>query len=215
MPRDRILRLLFEPFLEDRHRLADLAQHAVRQRQELSRLAVLGPERDYLAVARCGLLGALRRVEQNPEVGVRVDVFGIEPDGGRYMASASAGSPAARNSTPRLLWALAWRGSSATARRYDGDRGVEPVVGLEDDAEIAYPVRLPGRQREAALDQREAPRRCVPADVRARRRSAARVDGRARLEHAAVHLVGLDQLPVFLQLDRDRDRLLKRQLAGR
>ena len=36
-----------------------------------------------------------------------------------------------------------------------------------------------------------------------------------RLEHAAVHLVGLDQLPVFLQMDRDRDRLLERQLAAR
>src|SRR5436190_6806791 len=46
--------------------------------------------------------------------------------------------------------------------RIDGDRtpvrvdgAVPPVVGLEDDAEIAVPVRLIGHEHEAALDQRE------------------------------------------------------------
>ena len=59
----------------------DLAQRAVRQRQQLARFGVLRPERDHLAVARRGFLGPLQPVEQNAEVGVCVDVLGIQPDG--------------------------------------------------------------------------------------------------------------------------------------
>jgi len=36
-----------------------------------------------------------------------------------------------------------------------------------------------------------------------------------RLEYAAVELVGLNELPVFLQENRDRNRFLERQFARR
>ena len=73
--------LFFEPFLEDLRRLIDLAQRAVRQCQQLSRFAVLRSERDHFAVARRGFFGALQPVEQNAQVGVCVNVFGIQSDG--------------------------------------------------------------------------------------------------------------------------------------
>src|SRR5437879_5871945 len=73
--RNRIPWLFFEPFFEDIHRLIDLAQCAVRQRQQLSRFAVLRSERDHFAVARRGFFGALQPVEQNAQVGIRVDMF--------------------------------------------------------------------------------------------------------------------------------------------
>jgi hypothetical protein len=38
-------------------------------------------QRNHFAVARRGFLGALQPVEQNAEIGVRVDVFRIQPDG--------------------------------------------------------------------------------------------------------------------------------------
>ena len=81
VPRNRIARLFVEPFLEDLHRLVDLAQRAVRQRQQLSRFAVLRPERDHLAVARGRFLGSFQPVQQDAEVGVGVDVLGIQLDG--------------------------------------------------------------------------------------------------------------------------------------
>ena len=70
---------------------------------------------------------------------------------------------------------------------------------LEDDAEIAAPVRLIGHEREAPLDEREG--FIVPpllmrehASVVQRARMI-----RCRLEHAAVELPGLDELLVSLQ----------------
>ena len=36
-----------------------------------------------------------------------------------------------------------------------------------------------------------------------------------RLEHAAIQLLGLDELLIFLQQDGERHRLLERQLARR
>ena len=56
VPRNRIVRLFREPFLEDLDRLVDLAERAVRQRQQPARLPVLRPERDHLAEARDGFL---------------------------------------------------------------------------------------------------------------------------------------------------------------
>ena len=78
MQRDRALRLFFEPFLEDGDGLVDLAQRAMRERQELPCLLVLRPERDYLAVARRRFFGSLQPAEQDAEVRVRVDVIRIQ-----------------------------------------------------------------------------------------------------------------------------------------
>ena len=103
----------------------------------------------------------------------------------------------------------------AIARRYSVDCGVQPVVRLEDDAEVAAPVRLIGHEREAPLDEREG--FVVPPLLM--REHAGVVQGTrmigCSLEHPAVHLVGLDELLVFLQKDRERDRLLERQLTRR
>ena len=81
VPRNRIPRLFFEPFFEDIHRLTDLAQRAVRQRQQLPRFAVLRSERDHFAVTRRGFFSAFQPVEQNAQVGIRVNVFRVQSDG--------------------------------------------------------------------------------------------------------------------------------------
>jgi hypothetical protein len=95
------------------------------------------------------------------------------------------------------------------------DCALQPVVRLEDDAEVAVPIRLIGHQREAPLDERE--RFAVPPLLM---REHTRVVQRTRmigcrLEHSAVYLVGLGPLLVLLQKDRERDRLLERQLTRR
>ena len=133
----------------------------------------------------------------------------------RYAASASTGCPVARSNTPRLLWAFAWLGIDGDRTPVRGDRRLQPVVRLEDDAEVAAPVRLIGREREAALDERE---RFVVAPLLMREHAG--VVQRTGmigcgLEHAAVQLVGLGELLVLLQEDRERDRLLERQLTRR
>ena len=167
------VRLFCEPFLEDVHRLADLAQRAMRQRQQLARFPVLRPERDHLAVARRRFLGPLQPVEQNAEIGVRVDVFGVSWMAARYAASASAGFRSL--SAPRRDCCARSRGSGsmAIARRYASTALVQPAVRLEDDSEVAVPVRLVGREREAPLDERDSFVVAALADARARRRSAA------------------------------------------
>ena len=52
------------------------------------------------------------------------------------------GFPVALNSTPRLLWALAWLGSMAIARRYASIAASSLPVRLEDDAKVAVAIRL-------------------------------------------------------------------------
>ena len=115
--------------------------------------------------------------------------------------------------TPRLLWALAWPGSIAIARRYGVDRRVQPAADLEDNAEVAAPVGFVGRKREASLDQRKG---FVVAPLLMREQAGivqcTRVIGRG-LEHAAVDLMRRRELLVLLQQDRERHRFLERQLA--
>jgi hypothetical protein len=80
---------------------------------------------------------------------------------------------------------------------------------------IAAPIRLAGRQRQAALDQCEG---FVIATLLMREHAGvmqrAGMIGR-RLDHPAVQLVGLGKLLVFLQKDRKRDRFLERQRTRR
>ena len=81
MPRNRVVGLLIEPFLENRHGLVDLADGAVRQRQKSPGFPVLRPQRDRLAEARDRLLGSLQSRQKNAQVGVRIDVIGVHANG--------------------------------------------------------------------------------------------------------------------------------------
>ncbi len=103
----------------------------------------------------------------------------------------------------------------AIARWYEFDGGVQPIVRLEDDAEVAEPVRFIGHEREAPLDEREG--FVVPSSLMREHAGVVQrtwMIGRC-LEHPAVQCVGLVELLVFLQKDRERDRLLERQLTRR
>src|SRR5262245_52403597 len=128
-----------------------------------------------------------------------------------YAASASSGCPIARNNTPRLLWAfrMFWIDGDRTPIRLNCR--VQPVVRLEYDAKVAAPIRLVGHERDTPLDEREG--FVVPPLLM--REHACVVQGSGmigyRLEHPAVHLLGFGKLLVFLQQDRQGDRLLERQ----
>ena len=140
-------------------------------------------------------------------------MFGIQPDGfaiGGFRFDGLSGRPQQHAEIAVRVGVLGIGGDRAPIRL---DRSVEPSVGLQNDAEVAVPVRLIGREREAPADQREG---IVIATLLMR--EYAGVVQRTRmigcgLEHAAVNVVGLGELPVFLQKDRERNRFLKRQLA--
>ena len=138
MPRNRILRLFFEPFFQDTGGLCELAQRAVRHRQQLAGFAMLWPERDHSAVTRRSYFGTLQAVEQNAQVDIGVDVFRVQANGCAVRSFRFDRLPVARNSTPRLLWAL--------ASRVDSDRmpvridsGIQSAIRLQD---YPVPVRL-------------------------------------------------------------------------
>src|SRR5262249_49094553 len=90
--------------------------------------------------------------------------------------------------------------------------GVQSVVRLEYDAKVAAPICLIGYERNTPLDKRES---FVVSPLLMREHAGvvqgARMIGYG-LEHPAVHLVGFGKLLVFLQKDRQGDRLLERQL---
>ena len=215
VPRDRIVRLLFEPLLEDLRSLAEFAQGAMRQRQKLARFAIFRPQRDHLAVARRGFPGALQGVEQNAQVGIRVDMFGVQPDGFAIRGFRFDRLSGRSQQHTQIVVGVGVTGIEGDRTPVRNDRRLQPALRLKDDAAIAAPVRLVGREREAALDQRE---RFVVAPPLVREHAGVMqrtgVIGRG-LEDAAEQLVGLGELLVLLQDDRERDRFLERQRARR
>ncbi len=187
----------------------------MRQRQQLSRFAVLRSERDHFAVTRRGFFGALQPVEQNTQVGVRVDMFRVESDSCAirgFRFDRLSGRPQQHS---QIVMGVRMARIDCDRTPVRVDRAVKPVTRLEDDAEVAVPVRLIGHEREAPLDEREG--FAVPPLLMREHTGVVQRTGMIgrRLEHAAVHLVGLGQLLVLLQKDRERDRLLERQLTRR
>ena len=79
------------------------------------------------------------------------------------------------------------------------DCPVQPISRLENDAEIAVPVRLIRHERNASLNERKS----FLVSSLLMRKHARKVQRTGmigcRLEYAAVELVGLNELPVFLQ----------------
>ena len=175
-----IVRLLFQPFLEDLDRLVDLAERAVRQRQQPPRFGILRPERDDLGEADGRFVRPLLAVQQDAEVVVGVRVLGIDADGGSIR----------RFGFDRLALALAgphrdccgrWRDPDRVRSRADTRRSLRPArvdpAGRSPDCCASPPARARARgsSRSARL-----PARSAPADGRALPRSATRRHGRAR-----------------------------------
>ena len=78
---NRIVWIFVEPRFENRDRLVHVAERAMRQREELARVAMPGPERNRLAEIRHRLLGPVRSIQQDAQVGQRVNVVRLEFDG--------------------------------------------------------------------------------------------------------------------------------------
>ncbi len=139
---------------EDSHRFVDLAEHAVRQRQQSPSLGVLRPERDDLTEADDRFLRPLLAVEQDAEVGVRVRVVGARANGGsigRFRFDRFALRPQEDTEIVvgiGMIWIECNR--VLTCR----DRLVQPESIAQDDPQIAVPVRLIGLELETPLDQR-------------------------------------------------------------
>ncbi len=206
---DRMVRLLLEPFLEDLHRLVDLAERAVRQRQQSPRFGVLRPERDDLAEADDRFVRPLLAVQQDAQVGVRVRVLGIHANGGsigRFRLDRLALRPQQDAEIVVRVGMIRIERNRALTR---GDRLVQLESIPQDDPQIAVPVRPIGLELEAPLDQRDgllAP----PLLVGEHSGIVQRVGKVGRdLEDPAVDVVRSRPLLVLLQLDRDRDRFVQ------
>ena len=78
--RDRIVRLVRQPLLEHLDRLVDVAERAVRKRQQPARLWMLRPQRDHLREADRRFVRALLAVQQHAEIVVGVRVLGVDAD---------------------------------------------------------------------------------------------------------------------------------------
>ena len=202
-----------QPFLADFHRLVDLAERVVRERQQPSRFWMLRPERDHLGEAESRLALSLLAVQQNAEVVVCVRVVGIDTNcgsirrfrfndpslGSEHHAEIAVGIGVIRVECNRML-----------VRR---DRLVQLEPILEDDPEIAVPVRPLGLELETSLDQSDgllAPRLLVGENPREVQRVG--MVGRD-FEDPAVDLPGGRPLLGLLQHDRDRQRLVEAQRA--
>ena len=213
VPSDGIVRLLLQPCLADFHRLVDFAECVVRERQQPSRFWMPRPERDHLGEAKSRLALSLLAVQQNAEVVVRVRVVGIYTNcgsigrfrfndsslGSEHHAEIAVSIGVIRVECNRLLV------------RPDCLVQVEPI--LEDDAEIAVPVRPLGLELETSLDQSDglfAPRLLMGENPREVKRVS--VVGRD-FEDPAVDLPSGRPLLRLLQHDRDRQRLVEAQRA--
>ena len=215
MQGDRITGLLGEPFVEDLHGLAELAQVAVRQRQEPARFPMLRPEGDHLRVARCCFLGSSQAIEQDAQVGVRVDVAGVQSNCGAIRSFGFRRPSCRPEQHPEIAVGIRVPG-------VEGDRTAVGVHGcfqlavrLQDDAQVAVPVRLIRAQGEAALDERDRVFRLpllMGKDARVVQRPGM-IGG--HVEHAPIQLSGRQEVTVPLQLDGECDRLFDRQLARR
>ena len=97
-----------QPLLEDLHRLVDLAERAVRERQQpaappdASACSVITFEKQ--SAASCDRFWPFSRT---PRLLYASECSGSMRMAARYAASASTSSPFARSTTPRLLCALA------------------------------------------------------------------------------------------------------------
>ena len=209
MPGDGIVRLLLEPLFEDFHRLVDLAEGAVRQRQQPSSFGVLRPERDDLAEADDRFVRPLLAVQQDAQVGVRVRVVGIDANGrsiGRLRFNRLALGPQDHTEIVVRIGMIRLERDRALER---DDRLVQLQTIPQDDPQIAVPVRPIGLELETSLDQRDrllAP----PLLVGEYARVVQRVGIVWRdLEDAAVDVVRRLPLLVLLQPDRDRYRFFQ------
>ena len=127
----------------------------MRQRQQLSCFAVFRSEPDHFAVAGRSFFGALQTLEENAQVGVRINMVRVQSDGCAIRAFRFDRLPGRPQQHSQIAMGI-------RVARIDGDRTpvridceVQPVVRLEDDAEVAVPVRLIGHERETPLDERE------------------------------------------------------------
>ena len=77
-----VVRLLVQPLVEELHCLVELAEIAVRERQQPAGFGILRAERDHLGEADRGFVRPLLGVQQDAEVVIRVRVLRIDANGG-------------------------------------------------------------------------------------------------------------------------------------
>ena len=142
-------------------------------------------------------------------------MFGVQADGFAIRGFRFDRAPGRPQQHTQIVVGVGVAGIEGDRMPVRGDRRLQPSVRLEHDAAVAAPVRLVGREREAALDQRE---RFVVAPLLVREHAGVMqrtgMIGRG-LDDAAEQLVGLGELLVLLQDDRERDRFLDRQRTRR
>src|ERR1700752_2002735 len=114
---------------------------------------MFGTQRDRLAEALRGLFGAIEAIEQDAEVRVGIDMVGTQA----YCRSVgSLGFLRPANGAQQDAEVVVRVGVTRVDRDGTfvlGDRIPESTVGLQNNPEIAVPVRLIRAEREALPDE--------------------------------------------------------------
>ena len=207
--------LLFEPFFEDFHRFVDLAEGAVRQRQKSSGLPVLRPEQDHFAEARDRLLRPLQPVQEDAEVGVRINVIGIQANGCSIGVFGFDRVTRRAQQYAEIAVCIGVIRIERNGPLVGIDGLVEPALRLQDDAQVAITVGPVGPQLQTLFDERD---RLVTPPLLMRKHTGI-VQGvmvvGGNLKNSAIDLLRLRELLILLQEDGDRNRLLESQFARR
>ena len=213
MPRDGMVRLLSQPFLEDPHRLVQLAERAVRQREQPSRLGVPRPEGDHLGEADGRLVRTLLAVQQDAQVVVGVRVLGMEADRGSIRRLCFLESALRAQHHTEVVVGIGMTRIECDRALVRRRCSLQLESILQDDPEVAVPVcPRPARARDSARSVRlpAAPALLMGEHSREMQRvSIVRRD----VENAAVHVRGSRPLLVLLQQDGDRYRFVHAQGA--
>ena len=149
----------------------------------------------------------LQRREQDAQIGVGIDVLGVEANGGPIRGFGFDRSARRPQQHAKIAVRIRMIGIERNRAPVGGDRLVELALRLEDDAEIAVAIRAVGHEREALLDESDtlvAAAQLMGEHARVVQRVG--IVGRD-LENRAIQLLGLCKVELTLgtELARCRD----------
>ena len=204
-----MIRFLPEPFFEDGHRLVDLAQRAMGQRQQASRIGMLRPQGDDPTETGDGFGGPVLAVQQDAEVRVGVGMSGIREDGGAIRRFRFGHVPLGFQQDAKVavgIGVIRIDRNRVAARR---DCIIQSEKIPEDDGKVAVPVGLVRRKLETPFNQPErvfAATFLVGQD--AGKVQCVRMVGNG-FEDLAVNGMRRYPLVILLKANSDRDRFVQ------
>src|SRR3981189_1180498 len=110
-------------------------------------------QRDRLAEALRGFLGAVQAIEQDAEVRVSIHMVGGQADRGSVGCVGFLRRAGGAQQHAEIAVRVSVAGVERNGAFVLGDRLLESAIGLQNNPEIAMPVRLIRAEREALPDE--------------------------------------------------------------